>query len=89
MEHSPVWLLQQGSTCIIPADETGKGLHLQGRAHDDEEVTTREVLTDKGGAVIPAEPLHLPQNCIFIRLTDLTEVKKRRGRFSPKKTISG
>lgn len=49
---SPGSLLQQRSKCVVPADEAGKGLHLQGRAHDDEEVTTREVLTHKGRAVM-------------------------------------
>lgn len=66
-------------------------MDLQGRPHDDEEVTAREVLTDKGRAFIPQKRYVSPirNNGVFIGLTDLTEVKKRRGRFSPKKTISG
>lgn len=73
------------------ADERGEGLHLQGGAHDDEEVHLREVLRgvaskDLDPTALALFPSHGPSP--EWALTDCMQEKKRDGRFSPKNTIS-
>lgn len=73
------------------ADEGGEGLHLQGGAHDDEEVHLGEVLrgvTRKAldPTTLALSPSHGPSP--EWTLTDCMQEKKRDGRFSPKNTIS-
>lgn len=91
MKHRLMLVLQQGYKSAIPADKTSKWLDLQRCPHDNEKITTRKVLTNKGKDFFLQNCYISPNmhNCMFIILTDFTEVKKRRGRFSPKKTISG